>query len=66
MQDFQKQNDFKHIEYLHVIKSDDFERDPQYIPMYKLLPQLTIRDNNLNKLIQHYRRMLSYRYFYIQ
>lgn len=61
-----KKIDFKNIEYLHKIKSDDFERDPQYIPMYKLLPQLTIRDNDLNKLIQHYRRMLSYRYFYIQ
>lgn len=35
MQDFQKKIDFKNIEYLHVIKSDDFERDPQYIPMYK-------------------------------
>lgn len=63
---FKNKIDFKNIEYLHKIKSDDFERDPQYIPMYKLLPQLTIRDNDLNKLIQHYRRMLSYRYFYIQ
>lgn len=58
-----KKIDFKNIEYLHVTKSDDFKRDPQYIPMYKLLPQLTIRDNDLNKLIQHYRRMLSHRYF---